>query len=185
MSTPGMKVGLDGALMMLFTFTEVAIVALLVAPMPSNKMRGQVTAALNKLWTADKYVQRTFWVMLTLNSYYLVDSVRSLVDHNKIYAAATCESRAMALWIERNAWMSGSAVFLFFVMRRVLDIQAQLFEMRGLVKKATGGGGGGGSPRAAGGGEAAKAALRQLDRAVSRVMGEEEAAAAARKLRSS
>ncbi len=49
-------------------------------------------------------------------------------------AAATCETRATALYLERNAFLCGASVFLFFIMRRLLDIQAQLFSMRSAVK---------------------------------------------------
>lgn len=166
------------------------VVALLVAPMPSNKIRGQITTTLNKIWHGEKYVQRTCWIILTLNCYYLVDAVKTLTNHNRIYGSATCESRAMALWLERNAWLCGVSIFLFFVLRRVLDIQGQLFDMRDLVKKAAdsssenGGGDDGARAVAAApaGSEHAKSVLRQLNRAVSKVMGEEEAKELAKKL---
>lgn len=164
MGPPGLHLDPVWLLMMLFTATEVLVVALLVAPMPSNKIRGRITSFLDKLWQQDKYVQRTCWVVLTLNCYYLVDAIKELSEHNKIYGSATCESRAMALWLERNAWLCGFSVFLFFVMRRVLEIQGQLYETRDLVKKAASSGGGNGNDRASdvgdgaqSGGERAKA----------------------------
>ncbi|KAF6250732.1 hypothetical protein COO60DRAFT_1568796 [Scenedesmus sp. NREL 46B-D3] len=78
---------------------------------------------------------------------FLEDSARQLVEHNKIYAAS-CEANAMALYFQRNLLISGGryaaaalqqhcrSVFLFFVMRRLLDIQGQLFETRTLAKEA-------------------------------------------------
>jgi hypothetical protein len=50
---------------------QVVIIALLVMPMPSNKVRGIIQGAVSELWHTQEYVKRTSWVLLTLNSYYL------------------------------------------------------------------------------------------------------------------
>lgn len=50
---------------------QVLIIALLVMPMPSNKVRGIVQGGLSKFWHTQEYVKKTSWVLLTLNSYYL------------------------------------------------------------------------------------------------------------------
>eukprot|EP00775_Hariotina_reticulata_P007144 gene7144-7359_t len=124
-------------LMTMYTILEVVIIALLVMPMPSNKVRGIIQGAVSQLWHTQEYVKRTSWVLLTLNSYYLYDALSNLITHNRIYAA-TCEAQGMTLFLQRNALICGGSVFLFFVMRRLLDIQGQLFEMRQLVKEAAG-----------------------------------------------
>lgn len=63
------------------------------------------------------------------------DAWRSLSSHNRIYAA-TCESQLVALSLQRSILISGASIFLFFVMRRLLDIQGQLFTTRQLAKEA-------------------------------------------------
>ncbi|WIA10503.1 hypothetical protein OEZ85_010692 [Tetradesmus obliquus] len=170
-------------LMTMFTIMEVVIVALLVMPMPSNKVRGMVQGTINKFWHSQEYVKKTSWVMLTLNSYYVYDSARQLIQHNKIYAAS-CEAYSLALYFQRNLLISGGSVFLFFVMRRLLDIQGQLFETRALAKEAavqqqqlldS-------QPSGAPASEQHRKLqhmLSKLDRAISNVSGDGEAAAAA------
>lgn len=61
---------------------------------------------MHKLWHSNEYIQRTSWVLLTLNSYYLYDAVHQLLEANKIQAA-TCESQTMHLYFQRNALISG------------------------------------------------------------------------------
>jgi len=43
---------------------------------------------------------------------------------------------------ERNAYITGANLFLFFVLRRLVDIQGKLHVARGQVKQLGGGGGG-------------------------------------------
>lgn len=38
---------------------QVVIVALLVMPMPSNKVRGMVQGTINKFWHSQEYVKKT------------------------------------------------------------------------------------------------------------------------------
>ncbi|KAF8068439.1 hypothetical protein HT031_002128 [Scenedesmus sp. PABB004] len=123
------------ALMALFSVVEVAVVALLVAPMPSNAVRGAIQGGISRFWHSQEYVKKTSWVVLTLNSYYLWDAGRSLAAHNKIYAAS-CDAQLTTLFLQRNALIAGGSIFLFFVMRRLLDIQGQLFATRALAKEA-------------------------------------------------
>ena len=49
-------------------------------------------------------------------------------------ALVTCELRAMAFERERNAYITGFSLFLFLVLRRMVDIQKQLFTMRSEMK---------------------------------------------------
>lgn len=50
--------------------------------------------------------------------------MRNLLEHNKIYAGS-CDNQLMSLYLQRNALISGGSVFLFLVMRRLLDIQVR------------------------------------------------------------
>jgi len=116
-----------------FTAFELIVTVLLVMPMPSNKFRGSIVNAISHTWHTNDYIRKTAWVMLTLNAYYLYDCVRNLLEYNKVYAAS-CESRAMVLYLQRNTFISATSVFLFLVMRRLLEIQMMLFSTREAVK---------------------------------------------------
>lgn len=134
---PGGRIDPVWGLMTLYTIAEVLIISLLVMPMPSNALRGKIQGAVSRLWHGQEYVKKTSWVLLTLNSYYFYDAMHNLLEANKI-VAATCESHQQHLYFQRNAMISGGSVFLFFVMRRLLDIQGQLYSMRALAKEAAG-----------------------------------------------
>ena len=51
-------------------------------------------------------------------------------------ALVSCEFRAMAFERERNAYITGFSLFLFLVLRRMVDIQKQLFTLRAEMKDA-------------------------------------------------
>ena len=61
--------------------------------------------------------------------------MRNLMATSSILGNVTCEARAATLYLERNAFICGLSVFLFLVLRRLMEIQHQLFEMRSAVKQ--------------------------------------------------
>lgn len=123
-------------LMSAFTAMEVLVVMVLVMPMPSNAVRGRLTQAINQKWATSHTLKKLCWVMLTLNAYYAYSSIAELREAHAVMSSATCETRATTLYLERNAYICGFSVFLFFVLRRLLEIQGQLHATRAIVKDA-------------------------------------------------
>ena len=127
-------------ILFLFLIFEIALVLLLVTPMPSNAARGAVVTALVSVWEkqqAVRYVAITIGAINVIYFLHVVDALRQpfyafgfLLED----AFLTCELRAQAFERERNAYITGFAIFLFLVLRRMVDIQSQLFRNRDQMK---------------------------------------------------
>lgn len=118
----------------------------LVPPTRLNcAVRGAVTKFVAGLW--DNQVVRTVSLgVMAINALYFF----YVCDHllSPIYAFGflsgydeqllSCELRAAAFANERNAYITGSSLFLFLVLRRLVDVQAKLFESRAEVKRSGG-----------------------------------------------
>uniref|UniRef100_A0A7S0S5F4 BAP29/BAP31 transmembrane domain-containing protein n=1 Tax=Chlamydomonas leiostraca TaxID=1034604 RepID=A0A7S0S5F4_9CHLO len=116
-----------------FLFVEALVVIILVAPMPSNTIRGVVLDQLVKL-NERKGVRYGCWAMVALSGLYFWDSVATL--WSQPYWVLSCEQRELLFFTERNAYATGMSLLLFFVLRRLLEIQAQLFVARAQTKAA-------------------------------------------------
>lgn len=131
--------------LLVFMFVECLLVTLLVMPMPSNKVRGAVTAWVSGLWDVT-FVRYAFTSCMALDAFYLYFVFDALLHPlydigllTPIETDASCEQRASRLQNERNAYITGFSLFLFFILRRLLDIQAKLHEARGEQKASSGG----------------------------------------------
>ena len=120
---------------------EAALVLLLVAPMPSNQVRGAIVHAIVSAWEKNPGVRYVSYAVLAIDCLYfwhVIDALSAPLYAFGIFEDAflNCEMRAMAFERERNAYVTGTSIFLFLVLRRLVDIQAKLFESRGEAKAA-------------------------------------------------
>lgn len=146
-------------ILFLFLILEIVLVALLCMPMPSNDIRGKINSWVASLWLL-KPVQYTVYALLIVDIGYFATVADALLHpfydtlapaHNM---GISCEYKQDLFYNERNASITGASIFLFFVLRRLVDIQDKLYVSRSQVK-ALGGDSGGGNEL----GEAKKGAL--------------------------
>jgi Bap31/Bap29 transmembrane region len=127
-----------------FLFVEVVLVTLLCLPMPSNDVRGAINGFVASLWLL-KPVEYTVLALLALDVFYLAFVWQSLT--NPLYdmgvfshdMGVSCEYKQDLFLAERNAYIAASVLFLFFVLRRLVDIQGKLHVARKQVKAIQGG----------------------------------------------
>ena len=142
---------MDPGWLVLFAFTlvEGILVILLVLPMPSNNHRRAITDFVAGLWEA-KYVQYTAISMLVIDAFYFYHVMGALLHPfydmgilSPVDVGLPCDLKAGMFRNERNAYISGSGLFLFFVLNRLVDIQDKLHQYRDIVKSTTSGDGSG------------------------------------------
>ena len=127
-------------IMFMFLIVESLLVLLLVMPMPSNQVRGAIITVIVDTWEKNNAVRYVGFFLGAINLFYFM-TVFDAFRHS-FYAfgfmledaLVTCELRAMAFERERNAYITGFSLFLFLVLRRMVDIQKQLFTMRTEMK---------------------------------------------------
>lgn len=123
----------------LFLVVECVLVTLLVLPMPSNKIRRAVTDLIASLWD-HKGIQYAVIALLVLDAVYFYsdfDALRHpLYDLGLLTQESTipCEERATMMQRERNAYITGFGLFLFFILRRLVDIQDKFHRARHVAK---------------------------------------------------
>lgn len=133
-------------ILFIFLILEILLVTLLCMPMPSNEIRGKVNTWVESLWHA-KPVQYTVMVLLVVDIGYFCTVADALLHpfYDNLAPAynmgITCEYKQDLFYNERNASITGASVFLFFVLRRLVDIQDKLYQSRGQVKQLINGGG--------------------------------------------
>jgi Bap31/Bap29 transmembrane region len=123
-----------------FLVVEVIIITLLCLPMPTNDVRGVINGCVASLWML-KPVEYTVLALLALDIFYLAFVWQSL--SNPLYdmgifshdMGVSCEYKQDLFLAERNAYIASSVLFLFFVLRRLVDIQDKLHVARKHVKK--------------------------------------------------
>ena len=119
----------------IFMLIESLFVLLLVLPMPSNKVRGWLTSFVTGLWgqSAVKAVAICMLIFNTIYLWHVLDALESplvsigLMSGNPL---ESCEVRAEMYAKERNATVCGFNIFLFLILRRLVDIQMKLHEAR-------------------------------------------------------
>ena len=127
-----------------FCAVEMLIVLLLVMPMPSNHVRGAITGAITHLWDKQEAIRYIAIGFTIINALYFWTVVDALTDPFKAHFGflvfddplVTCEMRAAMFERERNAYVTGFSLFLFLVLRRLVDIQQKLHEARADSKSA-------------------------------------------------
>eukprot|EP00566_Odontella_aurita_P028984 CAMPEP_0113525218 /NCGR_PEP_ID=MMETSP0015_2-20120614/32_1 /TAXON_ID=2838 /ORGANISM="Odontella" /LENGTH=143 /DNA_ID=CAMNT_0000423345 /DNA_START=97 /DNA_END=528 /DNA_ORIENTATION=+ /assembly_acc=CAM_ASM_000160 len=133
-------------ILFLFLIIECVFVTLLVLPMPSNAVRRAVTDLIASLWdhTGIQYAVIAILVLDAVYFYADIDALRHpLYDLGLLTHESTipCEMRAAMMQRERNAYITGFGLFLFFVLRRLVDIQDKLHQARHVAKSITSTGG--------------------------------------------
>jgi len=129
----------------IFLLIEIFFVGLLCMPMPSNEIRGKVNSWVASLWTSPP-VQYTVYAILVVDVGYFSTVADALLHpfYDNLAPAynmgITCEYKQDLFYNERNATITGASIFLFFVLRRLVDIQDKLFVSRGQVKALMEGG---------------------------------------------
>jgi len=131
-------------ILFLFLMTEIALITLLVMPMPSNDFRGQVTTFVSKLWHDNQILRYAVYAMLTLDVIYfwfVFDALlHPLYDYGFLRnpvaeTGISCEATKAMYANERSAYITGVSLFLFVVLNRLVDIQDKLHQARRIVKE--------------------------------------------------
>ncbi|KAL1523306.1 hypothetical protein AB1Y20_018252 [Prymnesium parvum] len=124
---------------------ECLLVTLLIMPVPSNAVRGAVTKWVTQLWHVAG-VRYAFIAIMALDAFYfyfvmdaLFHPLYDLGFLSPIEQAPTCELKMDLFRNERNAYITGFSLFMFFVLRRLIDIQTQLHQARASIKRMGGG----------------------------------------------
>ena len=126
----------------LFMFVEGTLVTLLILPMPSNDIRRKVTDFVSGLWESKpvQYFSIGFLILDSIYFYFIMGALlHPLYDLgilSPIDMSPTCEIRQAMFREERNAFISGMGLFLFFVLNRLVDIQDKLHRSRHEAKEA-------------------------------------------------
>jgi hypothetical protein len=123
-------------------FVEGTLVTLLILPMPSNNVRRILTDFVAGLWESKlvQYFSVGFLVMDSVYFYFIMGALlHPLYDLgilSPIDMSPTCEVKQAMFREERNAFISGMGLFLFFVLNRLVDIQDKLHKSRHEAKEA-------------------------------------------------
>lgn len=130
-------------ILFLFMITEVILVTLLVMPMPNNDLRGLLTRSVAKLWD-NRFIKYTCYVLLVIDMFYFYFVFHALlhplhdfgmIRNPAIESGITCEQKQNWFYNERNAYITGSSLFLFIVLNRLVQIQDKLHKTRQQVKQ--------------------------------------------------
>jgi len=137
---------MDPGWLFLFSFLalEVMLVSLLSFPMPSNQFRGAIIEFVTKLWDNSPFIRYLMFTSLTIDVYYLINTVRHLFFHPVAYLHLTnpeittqatgnkmfsdCEQKMQLFLDQRNLYLTGFSIFLFFVMLNLFRIQRLLHQ---------------------------------------------------------
>ena len=143
------SLAMDPGWLILFSFMliEAFIVLLLVMPMPSNHVRGAITASVTALWEKQPAIRYIAVCLTLINGFYFWHVIDALLDPFRVHFGIfglndpllTCEMRATNFERERNAYITGFSLFLFLVLRRLVDIQVKLHEARADSKSVAAG----------------------------------------------
>eukprot|EP01059_Diplonema_ambulator_P027230 TRINITY_DN45083_c0_g1_i1.p1 TRINITY_DN45083_c0_g1~~TRINITY_DN45083_c0_g1_i1.p1 ORF type:complete len:134 (+),score=40.93 TRINITY_DN45083_c0_g1_i1:63-464(+) len=126
---------MDPGWMMLYVFMlcEALAVAVLTMPMPSNHVRKIVITGLMSIWTKFPNLRYISYALLTLNGYYFYASYMWLhEDHDH----STTAFKTRLFREQRNAYLTGMGLGLFFILRRLMDLHTQLHAAREAQKEA-------------------------------------------------
>jgi len=123
---------------------ECLFVILLILPMPSNKVRGFITQWVTKV-CEHPAVRYGFTAVMILDAVYLYFLMGALTHPlydlgflSPIENAPTCELKVDLFRNERNAYITGFSLFMFLVLRRLIDIQSKLHQAREDMKAMRG-----------------------------------------------
>mmetsp|Transcript_8721 Transcript_8721/g.13450 ORF Transcript_8721/g.13450 Transcript_8721/m.13450 type:complete len:158 (-) Transcript_8721:205-678(-) len=127
-------------LLFLFLIIEIILVTLLCLPMPSNDIRGTITSFVINIWD-NKQVQYFVYFLLVVDVLYFYFVFNALLNPlydigilSPVEMGISCEQKQDLFYNERNAYITGGSLFLFFVLNRLVDIQEKLHQTRKRVK---------------------------------------------------
>lgn len=141
-------------LIFLFLAGQSAVVLLLVLPMPRNDMRGLLVKFLSGVWNQSSWLRNTCTTLCVINAIMFLHDMRALYLAPPLMGsvgdfepgmprmpppppnAMHCEAKLVRFRTERNTYITGFSLLIFFVMRRLLVIQTQLFKSREAAKDA-------------------------------------------------
>mmetsp|Transcript_20952 Transcript_20952/g.18472 ORF Transcript_20952/g.18472 Transcript_20952/m.18472 type:complete len:136 (-) Transcript_20952:50-457(-) len=134
---------MDPGWMVIFVFlmVESVIVGLLVMPMPANVVRGAIVTTIGKLWNTNSAIRYISWLIVGINVIYFVMTYKNVYyspPPEMLTRWEECDTKIMRFREQRNLYITGFSIFLFFVFRRVLEIQSQLHQARKNVKESKG-----------------------------------------------
>jgi hypothetical protein len=126
----------------LFMLIEGFLVVLLILPMPSNSIRRILTTFVAGLWDSKpvQYFSIAFLILDAVYFYFvshaLLHPLYDLGILSPVDMSVSCELKQAMYREERNAFISGMGLFLFFVLNRLVDIQDKLHRFRQSHKDA-------------------------------------------------
>ncbi|KAJ8604362.1 hypothetical protein CTAYLR_002554 [Chrysophaeum taylorii] len=131
---------------------------LLVIPMPSNSVRGMIVGGLNRIWDQHPAIRSAAALLCVFNAFLFITELRRLswpeppppppppprrgmpglpgMPPPPPVNDFACEFQLGLFRSERNAYMSGFSLFIYFMMRRLLEIQQMLYKARKAEKEA-------------------------------------------------
>ena len=141
-STDNMELDPGWLVLALFMLIEGFLVILMILPVPSNDARRFIRDMVAGLWDS-KPIQYFSIAFLLLDAFYFWFVSHALLHPlydfgilTPIDMAPTCEVKQAMYREERNAFISGMGLFLFFVLNRLVDIQDKLHQARDAEKRA-------------------------------------------------
>lgn len=127
--------------LLLFMMIEGFLVFLMILPMPSNDVRRFIRDTIASLWESApiRYFSIGFLLLDAFYFYFVCHALlHPLYDFgilSPVDMSVTCELKQAMFREERNAFISGMGLFLFFVLNRLVDIQDKLHRARDLAKQ--------------------------------------------------
>lgn len=128
--------------LLLFMLIEGFFVVLMILPMPSNDARRFLRDKIAGLWESApvRYFSIGFLLLDAFYFWFVCDALlHPLHDFgilSPIDMSVTCEMKQAMYREERNAFISGMGLFLFFILNRLVDIQDKLHRARDAAKQA-------------------------------------------------
>jgi magnesium-transporting ATPase (P-type) len=123
----------------LFLIFEGVIVLVLILPMPTNTMRGAVIGALTSIWNSNSFVRYMCFALVALDTYYFGTTYRSLYYYAPAQVGAgnrveECERKIAFFREQRNLYITGVSIYLFFIMWGLFHVQTLLHQSRQRIK---------------------------------------------------
>mmetsp|Transcript_17942 Transcript_17942/g.23375 ORF Transcript_17942/g.23375 Transcript_17942/m.23375 type:complete len:175 (-) Transcript_17942:386-910(-) len=121
-------------LITLTTLIQAFVVFVLVAPVPSNQVRGFIVNTLNHIWNESTTLRNVLLILNALNVIELYLELRFLfvlapprppVDAPHHHRAEFFDMQIQLFAAERNTYLAAFSLFIYLIMRRLLDLQQQ------------------------------------------------------------
>jgi len=110
------------------------VIALLLAPLPSNAARGLVLNTVKNTWDKSSYLRNTCYLLCLLNAVMFSSELRMQRRH--WYAESSLYDEVAHLRNQRDSIVSGFGLFTFFIAARLVNIQTKLHDSRKAAKGA-------------------------------------------------